>query len=172
MLVTHIPWTRTLSWLFRNPSDPLTNSKNITSVQQTCTGHHNNVSQGVITDTDQSGQPLESLRRLERSIYWESQFQTERREGGRPNVSGVVRAYLLRLMCQGSHLPVMGLTPHFCSVILKTRRCNLFISKIGLNRKIFEQNWKKIFQRKYKYAGVRKSGNLWWGLRSNLYLSA
>ena len=77
MLVTPIPWTRTLSWLFRNPSDPLTNSKNITSVQQTCTGHHNNVSQGVITDTDQSGQPLESLRRFERSIYRESQFQTE-----------------------------------------------------------------------------------------------
>ena len=115
--------------------------KNLILVQQTCAGHHNNVSQGVITDTDQCGQPLESLTRLESSIYWESQFQTEWKEGRRPtNVSGVVRAYLLRLMCQGSHLLVTGLTPHFCSVILKTRRCNLFISKIGLNRKIFEQN--------------------------------
>ena len=50
-------------------------------VQQTCAGHHNNVSQGVITDTDQCGQPLESLRRLQRRIYWDSQFQTEWREG-------------------------------------------------------------------------------------------
>ena len=69
--------------VFRNLSRPLplTNSKNIILVQQTCAGHHNNVSQGVITDTDQCGQPPESLRRLQRRIYWDSQFQTEWREG-------------------------------------------------------------------------------------------
>lgn len=106
------------------------------------------------------GQPPESLRRWDSNLLeW------------RPNVIGVVRAYQFWLMCPDR---LQLSSPRHCLLsdpqhkTLSPLPCNLFIRKIGLNRKIFEQKLENIWAENVKNISDAVGGNLLASVRTEI----